>query len=212
MKIVSHSTFCRHRPREPETFENYELVNCTFDNCLLYAHDRERRSLVRRINAKNTTVRSSSLEWTVLEDVVVDGLRTSGVEFLYSCAFKHVVLKGRIGRIVVRPSLEDDCKWLDEFYTSVDWAVDISEAFAQELELEGIPARLIRRDPETQAVVRRSTAEAADWEAVAKGVSAVVIRIMIRARREDCVIIAPKGNKKAFAKIMSEIRVLREAG
>ena len=39
------------------------------------------------------------------------------------------------------------------FYQKIDWALDISRGEFRDLELKGIPARLVRRDPETQLIV-----------------------------------------------------------
>jgi hypothetical protein len=42
----------------------------------------------------------------------------------------------------------------------VDWALDISEAEFPDVELRGIPARLVRADPDLSVVVTREKTEA----------------------------------------------------
>ena len=210
--LFEKTTFEMRRVREPVVIERHEFVGCTFDNCSLGPVDREKRSYVRNVKAKNTTIRSCWLDRTILEEVVVDGLKTSGVQFVRSCACKHVVIEGRVGRLVLRNELEDDGGWLTGYYADVDWAIDISRAIAQELEIDNIPADLVKRDPETQAVIRRANVERADWQKVAKGLTTVIIKDMLRSGDDARLLVAPKGNKKNFHRVLDEIRALRDAG
>ena len=50
------------------------------------------------------------------------------------------------------------------FYESVDWALDLSAAdFGGETSIDGIPLRLVRRDPETQVIVAADRLTTVDW-------------------------------------------------
>ncbi len=51
----------------------------------------------------------------------------------------------------------------EDYYATVDWALDISEGEFEECELQRIAAHLIRRDPQTQVVVRREKAMQGKW-------------------------------------------------
>ena len=54
-----------------------------------------------------------------------------------------------------------------EFYKTVDWALDISEARFRELDWRlNLPARLVRRDPATQIVVTREKAVEGAWRKI----------------------------------------------
>jgi hypothetical protein len=94
----------------------------------------------------------------VLEDVIVDSLKTIGLLQVWGAALKHVTLRGRVGEIMFSPQVDlglapEDVqsafrKANAAYYRSVDWAIDIREADPDDLELAGIPGRLVRRNPE----------------------------------------------------------------
>jgi hypothetical protein len=56
----------------------------------------------------------------------------------------------------------------ETFYRSIDWALDISEARFKGFDVTGIPARLFRRDQESQAVVTRERVIAEDGQRMAR--------------------------------------------
>jgi len=76
----------------------------------------------------------------------------------------------------------------------VDWALDISEAAFLECDLRGIPANLIRRDPETQMIVRRSDFEDGRWKRDIPASSSWVVSIetMLEFKYADRMLVAAK--------------------
>ena len=81
-------------------FENFVFNNCTFDNCTLcLTKAPEFRSTVRNVRLANCVSFNSSIGPVVLEDVMVDGLKTNDLLIMWGPLFKHVTLKGRIGQI-----------------------------------------------------------------------------------------------------------------
>ena len=204
--------FDMRKALQPAVFEDHELVRCTFDNCCIKGSNHARLSLARRVTAKNTTLKSSTAVYTAFEDVVIDGLKTSGVEFIRSCVFKHVVLKGRIEELVFRNEDDDDGAWMREYYAGVDWALDISQAVVKTLDIRNMPARLIRRDPETQALIRRENVERSGWKPRTLGITGIAVEEMVRKNQDDRVVVAPRGDKKLFREVMEEIRIAREMG
>ncbi len=97
----------------------------------------------------------------VVEDSVIDTIWVHrgkwGPQAIAGCAFKHVVIRGRItGSIAFLPSkharlgpvsamaADPFVEANSRYYEGVDWALDIREAEFTELELywSGIPARL----------------------------------------------------------------------
>lgn len=48
-------------------------------------------------------MQGSSLHCAVVEDVLVDGLQTSDLHQAWGAVFKHVALRGKIGRLIVTP-------------------------------------------------------------------------------------------------------------
>ncbi len=100
------------------------------------------------------------------------------------------------------------------YYESVDWALDISRAESVELQLRGIPAELIRRDPETQVVVTRKAAMAGEWrelKSVQDSVYCFSLDRMLKQGAEDIVLVADK-RARDFKQSYAAIHDLRAAG
>jgi hypothetical protein len=99
------------------------------------------------------------------------------------------------------------------YYDDVDWALDISEARFTSVEFSsGIPARLIRRDPETQVVLRRSTFLNRPWrDEVPGSLAQIWIDDFLASGFDDTIIVAGKRGR-AFAKELELIDKLRKAG
>jgi hypothetical protein len=104
----------------------------------------------------------------------------------------------------------------EEYYASVDWAVDISNAEFVEADLRSLPARLVKRDPETQVVVRRERVLATReiWERLDLSATPwdVALENMILFNWSDRVLVAPKANRRDFERHLNGLRALRRAG
>ncbi|MCL4806707.1 MAG: hypothetical protein KJ062_02760 [Thermoanaerobaculia bacterium] len=160
----------------------------------------------------------------VFEDVVVDGLRSSEVLQVWGAVFRHVVLKGRLDRLMLSPTVAPStANWAEQrafddaaaaFYAETDWALDISEADFKGADIRGVPADLIRRDPETQAVVRRANVADERWRSIdlSKTYWDVTIELMLKEGREDVVLVVPKRAGKKRADLIDGIKRLRDAG
>ena len=103
------------------------------------------------------------------------------------------------------------------FYAATDWALDISEAEVLELEIEGVPADLIRRDPATQAIVRRGTVAGTSWQhavpAWNEHWSTVIEMALDEESDDDIVLVAQKAAKrKKFQTLVDGIENLRDLG
>lgn len=201
------------------------LSRCRIDSCIFgYAatSPAERRKIVGVELHRCWSSASSSIGTATIEDVVVCDHRSSGLTHIIGAALRHVVVRGKCGSFLFRPWLDDDSEIdavfaaaNDEFYRSVDWALDISDAECTEMDIRTIPADLIRRDPETQAIVRlnvvqetreqwqRMNVHGAPWQSV--------MHRMIRSGEPDAVLVAPKRSKN-FKAWLAGIEVLRKAG
>jgi hypothetical protein len=168
----------------------------------------------------------------VVEDGVIDSISIHrgrwGAQLIAGCACKHVVVRGRIqGALRLIPSNEWLLAWPKppaesdalvganrDYYKSVDWALDISGAEFTDVELEesGIPAHLVRRDPETQVVVTRKSVEATNWRR-ACGESALWVGIerFLATGFSDTVLVAAKRGRR-FAADVAALRNLRAIG
>jgi hypothetical protein len=159
----------------PVVVEDLELRHCSANGCVLStATDVVNRAIVRRVHATQLSVSGCLVSGVVFDDCTLNGLATNDLQILDACAFRHVTVRGRLGRVMVShlplsraPQIADAFVAANHrFYESVDWALDISELEAKEFDLRGIPSRLIRRDPATQVVFRREHVAARSWESL----------------------------------------------
>ena len=101
----------------------------------------------------------------------------------------------------------------DQYYRGVEWALDVSKASFAELDIRGLPARLIRRDPETQVVVTREKALAGEWRDLPLNETLwkTTLNSFIQEKTPDIVLVAPKLNPK-FRRYLADLRSLQAAG
>jgi hypothetical protein len=149
-----------------QVIEDYDLDRCTVVVGRLAQRTSHTPSLVvRRVNATQCTLDNCLAVGVRFEDVTFDNIVTKGgLTHFRGCVLSHVMFKGRAGSIMVsspipRPD-EDDVRpeahqALVDAYKSVDWALDITQAEFVDVALHFVPGDLVRRDPETQFLVRR---------------------------------------------------------
>ena len=225
MRTFENEEFTAFYDRGGNVYEDLHFKKCTFiSSSISITYDPANRTTVRNVTLERCRVVGSALDCAVVEDVLVDGLQTSDLHQAWGALFKHVTLRGKIGRLMVTPLISPrhlntpEQAAFDEqreaYYETIDWALDISEAEAVELELAGIPARLIRRDPETQAVVTRQAALSGEWrelEPVKKTVLGLAIQQMLKRGDDDTVLVAER-RARDFKQLLAGIQELRAAG
>jgi hypothetical protein len=207
--------------------ESVELENCSFEHCGLSLTKRvKNRSVVRNARLKSCRVGGCDIGPAVIENVIVDGFETAELFIVWGALFKEVVIRGKCGKLKIN-------HWIHHterseaiqgpfdvarrgFYESVDWALDIREARFKEFEVRGIPARLIRRDPESQLVVTRERASQYGWrERLSKSnqLWPFMIDLFLSDGDEDIILVAPlSAPKKKREKLLQELGELRDAG
>jgi len=99
------------------------------------------------------------------------------------------------------------------YYEAADWALDISEARFVECDIRRVPARLIRRDPETQVVVTREKALLGEWKKLdlSKTYWGGWIDLFLKDGDPDVVLVAPNRHPK-FIDWLDGLKMLRDAG
>jgi hypothetical protein len=158
----------------------------------------------------------------VVEDTVITGLRTRGLLQIWGPVLKHVRLKGRLGRLMISdvhdPSASPSSREAfradnRDRYADIDWAIDISEAEFEEADLRGVPGGLVRRDPETQVLVRRAALLDGRWRRVPLEDTwwGVALETLLLDGRESEVLVAPRRHPK-FPKLRDGLDRLRDAG
>jgi hypothetical protein len=149
----------------------------------------------------------------IVSEVSISDLRTNDLLIFWSPYLDRVVLSGEIGKIKVNatadPSTHGNAKqkpfddYRTKFYAGVEWALDISKARFKGFDLEGVPAHLVRRDPESQVVVTRERAlqvATPGWEKQldpAVKLWPFIINQFLGDGVPDIVLVAPLGAAKA---------------
>jgi hypothetical protein len=205
-------------------FEGYEFCECRFvSSALSITIDPAKRTTIRDVVLQNCEILGCALEAAIIEDVVVDGLKTNGLFQTWGAVFKHVTLKGKIERVMFSPTvgvtradrshqiLFDEAN--GHYYASVDWALNIREALFGECDIRGVPAHLVLRDPETQVVVTRAEAARGAWRKLdlSKTPWPTALEFFLERGERDVVLVAPKRHKK-FKQLMEGLKQLRDSG
>jgi len=154
--------------------EDLEFIDCDLASGGLTTYGAPvHRSTARNIRLKNCRVNSYFGTGAIFDEVVIDGLRTTRSPVILSgCAFRHVTLRGDLGRFLINRDIPLEGDKRNEafrdanaaFYETVDWALDITDAKPACLELRGaIPVQLIRRNPDEHFIMTRDAAQSSDW-------------------------------------------------
>jgi len=222
--LIEGQTFTGLRDVAPSVYAGIELRQCVIESCALSGTlEPSRRSIVRNMTAVNCEVRRAFVGPAIFDEVVVDGLKIHHLLQLWSPAFRHVVLRGRIGRLMVSPfvnpatATEDQQRAFEDanrtFYDSVDWGLDLREADLAEIDLSGVPGRVVLRDPRDQALVTREAALRGEWRQLDLSGTwwGIVLEDLVRSTFESAALIAPRRHTK-YKKLVEGIRRLRDAG
>jgi len=184
-------------------FGDLHFSQCVFDDCVLSAtDDPSLRSTIRNVRLDDCSVRSVAIFAAAVEDTVISNLKTRGLLQTWGTVFSRVTLQGKIGRLMLSSRLgglisDETQRTFDqanqEYYRHVDWALDISQARFHELDIRGIPARLIRRDPRTQVVITRERAMQGIWRQHRfKSLAAAYIKGLLYEGHADVVVVVPR--------------------
>jgi hypothetical protein len=222
--VVERQTLTGLRDTAPTVYEDVELRRCVIDRCALSGTlEPSRRSIVRKVTAVGCEVRRAYVGPAVFDEVVVEGLRIRSLLQLWSPAFRHVVLRGRIGRLMVSPNVfpgratEDQQRAFENanrtFYESVDWGLDLREADFDEVDLSGVPGRVVLRDPRDQALVTREAALRGEWRQLDLSGTwwGIVLEDLVRSSFSSAALVAPRRHKK-YKRLVEDIQQLRDAG
>jgi len=212
---------------DARTIDGQRFIDCDFVNCgLSLTSQIERRSTVRNVELVNCRANGCHIGPAILEDVTIDGLQTNDLLILWGTVFRRVVIAGRIGKVKINHYVDavdrsDGTQgpfdaFRNEVYSSIDWALDIRNAKFKEFEVRGIPARLIRRAPESQVVVTRERALQPGWREGLGGSNELwpfMIDLFLSDGDEDMVLVAPLGApKKKRDTLLGQLQELRDVG
>ena len=188
-----------------------------------------KRTAINNIEIINCEQTGCKLTGVIVQDVIVNGLKTHNIFQTWGSVYEHVVLKGKIGQLMISPLLfiiptdkqikiqiEFD-KLNYEFYKKIDWALNIQEAiFTTPIDIRGVPAHLIIRDPISQAVVNIEKTRSEKWKDIDLSGTPweAYLRYLINSKYDqDVILTAPKGaSKSRYKKCLDGINKLRDIG
>lgn len=224
MKIFEDQEFVQWYDRGGEIYSDVELIRCRFESCgLSVTRDVRRRSTFRNIRLLKCEQRGSAIEGAILEDVFVDGFKTNALLQSWGAVFKHVTLRGRVGRVMISPAVSAGLAAPQEqrefdaanaaYYAKVDWALDISEGEFEECEIQRVPAHLVCRDRKDQIVVTRGKAMRGSWRDLdlSKTHWRTSLEFFLERGDADVVLVEGKRNKK-YNDLLDGLKRLRDAG
>jgi hypothetical protein len=199
------------------TIADLDFERCSFvgGGIAQVADDPAYELVVRNVSLRNCKVGNVVLYGVRFEDVTVDTLNHPKPIELVACVCTHVVLRGKLGGVRFRPAVEDDSRAVlapaaAKLYEGVDWALDITEAEFSDIEIWDVPGHLVKRDPETQFLIHRAAAAAADTDTLSVYAQIYAERAA-EAPYETSVLAAPK-RSKSFQKTLDAFQELRDLG
>ncbi len=209
---------------QSETYENLEFNQCTIRGGVITRGSVEHRSTARKIRAIGCRLGSFYGMGAVFDEVMVEGAKTGRHHIILdACALRHVVLKGHCGTIILNRFLTFDDygrnagfdRANQAFYASVDWALDIRDAWFTSLEVRGtIPAKLIRRNEEECFVLTREVAASGDWRKIDgydEGSIQTAIDFFVKSGTPEEVVVLGRKSKH-YAVELAFWRRMRDAG
>lgn len=210
------------------TYSDVAARRCAFNQCFLRANPTPGSwTKISNVHLSDASQWNCSISSAAFEDVSIHNLRRTGDAplFLWGCVFRHVKLSGRLSAIKINRSVGagprfDDVQpaWdsaVTKFYTDVDWALDISDAqFPGGITFEAIPGHLIRRNPDTQALVKRDALSLAHLESLDFDKTAINIALswFLRGSLFDSVVVAARSDSKWAKRDKAVLNMLRSEG
>jgi hypothetical protein len=203
------------------------LERCHLDHCGARGWKVDSRPVFRSCELIAATERRCSVGGVVFDEVLVDGLQTDDLLFIWGCAFRHVVLRGRVGRLLLsqlvsplpeyRALAQAFLKANAEFYRNIDWALDLTELEGDEVDIRCIPGALVRRNPKTQAAITltRATELEAKWRKIEFSGTCfrTALENMLALKFTDEVLVASKYRRKYdFNREIEVLQRLRDIG
>jgi hypothetical protein len=187
---------------------------CDFESCAFsLTQDVSTMSEVRRVELDNCSMNGCGTGPLIASEVRVSNLKTNDLLILWCPYLDRVTFSGVIGKLKInataRPSTYNNERqkpfedYRRQFYANVEWALDIRDARFKGFDFRGIPGHLVRRDPESQLLIKRERAlEVATpgWEKrldPSNKLWPFMIRLFLSDGDADTVFVAPLGAAKA---------------
>ncbi|MEU3622782.1 hypothetical protein BS329_09740 [Amycolatopsis coloradensis] len=199
------------------TFTDLAFEQCAFvGGVIMQEHDDPTYPLaLSNISLHKCKVGNVVLYGLRCDNVVVDTLSHGKPIEFEACVFDRVTFRGSLGAVRFSPAIDEEPRksfapGAAKLYEEIDWALDITEAEFSDIEIWDVPGHLVKRDPETQFLVRRATAAAADIDALPP-YARVLVERAAEAPYDTSVLAAPI-RSKSFEEALDALRTLRDLG
>ena len=202
--------------------------NCIFDNCALsISKNPSNISKIKNVIAENLSVSSCDIGPCIFEDVLIENLRINEILIFHSPLFKNVKLSGNIGNLKInsaafsiydRPDLQNCFNELrNNYYKNIEYALDISEAKFLSFDCNGIPSDLIKRNKDSQFIIRKKNISNIDRLnkefAIAYPYVFFMVKMFLDSPHLDEVLVAPLAKPtKKYKPILEGLTRLQELG
>ncbi len=206
--------------------DGISMEKCRFDNCSFsLVKSPIHRSIAKNMHIRDCKVVNSDIGPAIIDEVLVENLSINDMLICWGSLFRHVKLTGKFGSVKMNVMAHHDITrekqaFFDAervtFYQDVDWALDISAATFTELDVRGIPAKLIRRDPSRQFVLTRCKAlKAKPLCSLSKAAEhwMFTVELFLRDGDEDRVLTVPNsGTRKRQTEMLQGLVELQRMG
>ncbi|MDP9891561.1 hypothetical protein J2W32_000658 [Variovorax boronicumulans] len=224
MKQISDTTI---GGRSTSGFSDFSLARVTFDSCYVGLQSVP-GELTPFTNLTLTDVShvNCSIHTSRLERVSLDGLKRVGSSpfFIWGCVFNQVELRGKVSGLkinravgagtMVTPTQQEAWDLATEtYYEGVEWALDISNAkFPGGITFEALPGHKVKRNMETQVLVRRDKLNVVDWQKLDFGASGFDIALswFLDGSQFDSVVLAARTASKHGMQDVAVLDMLRK--
>jgi uncharacterized protein YjbI with pentapeptide repeats len=204
-------------------YENLMFEKCTFQGIKMRETlNPQKRNYFKNITLSNCIQTNCIIEQAIFENLKISNLNNKSLVQSWGALFKNCVFEGKIGRIMLSENVTlEDVNLIDkfkdsskDFYKNINLAIDISKAEFLEFDNRCIPAQLIKRDPETQVIIKRNNLlkfnnfnTLVDFEETNFNRH---FELFMERNLDDMILIAPKMNKKKFPMCLRVINRLVE--
>ena len=210
-------------------YGNAKLDKVTFEACYVPRQEAVGSwTVLSNAALEQVTHINCDIHTSAIQEVSLNGLTRHGSDpvFFWGCVFKHVTLRGKISGIKINrsisalPTTQESAQadWdqkVQEFYRSVDWALDISAAkFPGGVTFEAIPGSKIRINRESQALVKREALLSPEGQNFDFGNSSFKIALGWFQQRSlfDSVVLVARSDSKYAKQDIAMLTALRSAG
>jgi hypothetical protein len=230
ISLIRGEKFYRRGSRIFGTYEISGLCiqDCVFENCNFGYNSIplvQKRDSVRDVQLINCKVSKCMLGPAEIQSTRVRNL-SGDMLICWGTLFDQVVLEGKVERLMLhgipesRPSStirSSHGKRSKEFYSGVQWALDISEAKFDDFSIRNgaIPLSLIRRNINCQFIVSDPLGRFSREEIEAlplSDYSKAVLRTMVEENVKEVLLVAPQLDKPLYDQVLRDAEALSRIG